>query len=80
MIASIVTTTTVSMVSIYTLAGSLALISILAMTAMLVGKDVTSMVSSKRAKRINKSLNIAIFPLLVVFVFVVVAKVAEIIK
>jgi hypothetical protein len=80
MIASIVTTTTVSMVSIYTLAGSLALISILAMTAMLVTKDLSSTVAGERARRISRALNIAIFPLLVVFVLLVVSKVAEIIK
>jgi cytochrome bd-type quinol oxidase subunit 2 len=79
MIASIVTTTTVSTVTVYTLAGSLALIGILAMAALLISKDVTATATSERAQRINRALNIALIPLMIVFGIVVIAKVMEII-
>jgi hypothetical protein len=79
MIASIVTTTTVSTVTVYTLAGSLALIGILAMAALLISKDVTATATSLRARRINQALNIALLPLLVVFALVVIAKVTNIV-
>jgi hypothetical protein len=80
MIATIVTTTTVSTVTVYTLAGSLALIGILAMAAMLISKDVTATASGERAKRINKALNIALIPLLIVFIVVVASKIAGLIN
>jgi hypothetical protein len=80
MIATIVTTTTVTTVTVYTLAGSLAIIGILALVAMLVSKDVSTTVASERARRVNKALNIAVFPLLVVFIFAVAAKVLEVLK
>ncbi len=79
MIATIVTTTTVSTVTVYTLAGSLALIGIVAMAALLISKDVTATATSLRARRINQALNIALLPLLVVFALVVVAKVTNIV-
>jgi len=75
MIATIVTTTTVSTVTVYTLAGSLALVGILAMMALLISKDVTSTANGERAKRIHRALNIALIPLLIVFVVVVASKV-----
>jgi hypothetical protein len=80
MIATIVTTTTVSTVTVYTLAGSLALIGILAMAALLISKDVTVTASSQRAKRINQALNIALVPLMIVFMAVVAAKVFDSLK
>ena len=79
MIATIVTTTTVSTVTVYTLAGSLALIGIVAMATLLISKDVTATATSLRARRINQALNIALLPLLVVFALVVVAKVTNIV-
>lgn len=75
MIATIVTTTTVTTVTVYTLAGSLALVGILAMAALLISKDVTATSSGERAKRINRALNIALIPLLIVFLAVVISKV-----
>jgi hypothetical protein len=78
MIATIVTTTTVSTVTVYTLAGSLAFIGILAMAAMLISKDVTTTAGGERAKRINRALNIALIPLLIVFVIVIASKVVGI--
>jgi hypothetical protein len=77
MIATIVTTTTVSTVTVYTLAGSLALIGILAMAALLISKDITTTASSERAKRINRALNIALVPLIIVFAAVMIAKILE---
>jgi hypothetical protein len=77
MIASTVTTTTVSTVTVYALAGSLALIAILAMIALLVSKDVTSTARSKLAQRVSQALNIGILPLFIVFMVVMVSKVAE---
>ena len=75
MIATIVTTTTVSTVTVYTLACSLALVGILAMAALLISKDVTANASGERAKRIHRALNIALIPLLIVFIVVVASKV-----
>lgn len=67
MIATIVTTTTVSTVALYTLGGSLALVGIAALATLLISKDVTSAGRSELARRVNRALNVALLPLLAVF-------------
>lgn len=80
MIATIVTTTTVSTVAVYTLGGSLALVGIAALATLLISKDVTSAGRSELARRINRALNIAFFPLLIVFLAAVAFHVGEVLR
>jgi hypothetical protein len=67
MIATIVTTTTVSTVTVVTLGGSLAIVGIAALVTLLISKDVTTTSTNQLARRVNKALNIALIPLIVIF-------------
>jgi hypothetical protein len=78
MITTIVTTSTVAIVNMYALGGTLALISLIAFATMLVSKDVTSNPLNKLTKRVNQAINIALIPLLVLFIVVVAAKIIQI--
>ena len=78
MITTIVTTSTVAIVNMYALGGTLALISLIAFATMLVSKDVTSNPMNKVTKRVNQAINIAFIPLLVLFIVIVVVKVIQI--
>ncbi len=59
-----VTTTTVTIAA----AGSLTLIVILTLLALLIQKEIVSGLDNIRAKRLSKALNVAIVPLVLVFV------------
>lgn len=72
---SIVTTSTVTTVAI---AGSLAIIGILILLALLVQKEVVTSASGSRYAKLGQALNIGIIPLLIGFVLIVVVKVADI--
>ena len=74
---STVTTTTVTTVA---LTGSFAVLSVLVLLALLVQKELTTTSGNEKLKRFGEILNIGIFPLLVVFVMMVIAKIAEVIK
>lgn len=77
MIATIVTTTTVSTVAVYTLGGALAIIGIMTLITLLISKDLSNAARSQYAQRLNRALNIAIFPLLVVFLAVVAFRISQ---
>jgi len=72
-----VTTTTVSTVTTIALAGSLALVSVMALLALLVQKEVTGSAANHRVRKLSRTLNIAIAPLLIAFLLIAASKVAE---
>jgi hypothetical protein len=78
MITTIVTTSTVAIVNMYALGGTLALISLIAFATMLVSKDVTSVPINRISKRVNQAINIAFIPLLVLFIVIVAVKIIQI--
>ncbi len=71
-----VTTTVLTAMS----ASSLALSVILALIALLVSKELISSGHGIRAQQVSRTLNIAIAPLLIVFVMTVVIRIAEILR
>ena len=75
---STVTTSTVSTVTTAALAGSVALVGVLILLALLVQKEFSSSAEGARYRTLSKALNIAIVPLLIAFILVVFARVAEI--
>ena len=74
---STVTTTTVTTVATATLVASLGLIAVLLLLTFLVQKEILSAASGQRAQVLSRLLNVAIWPLLLSFVFIVAVKVAE---
>lgn len=77
---STVTTSTVSTVTTAALAGSVALIGILVLLVLLVQKELSSAAAGTRFEALSKALNIGILPLMIAFVMVVVARVAEVLR
>ncbi len=77
---STITTSTVSNVTTAAVAGSLILIGILVLLALLIQKELTTASTSSRVRMFSKTLNIGIVPLLIVFVLVVVNRVAVVLK
>jgi hypothetical protein len=73
-----VTTTVVSIVSTVSLAGPLALVGVLTLLALLIQKEVTTASRQRTAVVLSRILDIGIIPLWLVFVIVVLIKVAEI--
>ena len=74
---STVTTSTISTVTTAALTGSVALIGILVLLSLMIQKEITVTATSNRLQRVSRYLNIALGPLLVVFVVLVVVKVME---
>jgi hypothetical protein len=74
-----VTTITTTTMTILTTgaATSLALIGILTLLALLIQKEIVSGLSSVRARRLSRALDVAIVPLIVVFVTAAALKLAE---
>ncbi|KPV52635.1 hypothetical protein SE17_14285 [Kouleothrix aurantiaca] len=70
------TTTTVTTVA----AASLALIAILTMLALLIQKEIIGGLSGERARRLSRALNVAIVPLVIVFVVTVGFKIADVLR
>jgi hypothetical protein len=70
-----ISTVTTSTVSTVTLAGSFALIGILVLFSLLIQKELASASDNPKLKKLGRAVNIAIIPLLIVFVLVVVNKV-----
>jgi len=68
------TTTTVTTVA----AATITLIAVLALLALLVQKEIFSNIQGARAKRISRALNVAIVPLVIVFIATVILKVYEV--
>ena len=56
----------------------MALIALLALTSVLVAKELSSAAQSPRVQRLGRGLNVAIIPLLMVFTAIVAAKLVEI--
>ena len=75
-----ISTVTTSTVSTVTLAGSFAVIGILVLLAFLVQKELMATGTGKNAKSLKMFLNIGIFPLILVFVAVVISKVLDTLK
>ena len=70
-----VTTTTTSIG-----AASLALIALLTLVTLLIQKEIIGGLEGARAQRLNRALNVAIAPLVVVFLVTVAIKVADILR
>jgi hypothetical protein len=74
---TMISTITVSTVSTVTLAGSFAFISILILLALLIQKELISTSTPDHVHRLKKFLNFGIFPLILVFVAMVVFKITQ---
>lgn len=74
-----VTTTTTTTVTTFGVA-SLALIAIVTMLVLLVSKEIILATKQPWALRFNKAVNVAIIPLLVVFITTVVMRVAAVLQ
>ena len=77
---STVTTTTVSILTTPAIAGSLALIAILLLFALLLQKEVATASADSRLRQLSRVLNISIVPLLFAFIMIVIYKVAEVLN
>ncbi len=75
-----VTPTTISILTTAALAGSLSLIVIFVLIALLIQKELTTAAGGSRLKRVRQMLNMAIVPLLIVFILTVIVKVTEVLK
>jgi hypothetical protein len=73
-----VSTVTTSTVTTVAFAGSLAVIGILILLALLIQKEMVTSASGSRFTKLGRALNIGILPLLIAFVLIVIAKVAEV--
>ncbi len=73
---STVTTSTVTTLANFSLAGTLGLIAILFLLALLLQKEISTTITNKKMERWSKALNVAIPSLMVVFVSIVVVRVA----
>ena len=72
---STITTSTITTVAI---AGSLAIIGILILLALLIQKEIVTSASGNRYSKLGQALNIGIIPLLIAFVLLVIVKVSDV--
>ena len=72
---STVTTSTVTTLTNVALAGTLGLITIVVLVILMIQKEVTSTVRDRRTERLSGALNIALVPLVIVFVAIVLTKI-----
>jgi hypothetical protein len=77
---STVTTTTVSTVTSLALAGSLALVCVITLVALLIQKELMTPAEGRLAQVLSRALNIGIVPLLLTFVLIVAVRMAEALK
>jgi uncharacterized paraquat-inducible protein A len=75
---STVTTSTVSSITSVALIGTLGAIGVVVLFTLLIQKELLSASSDTRMLRLQRTLNIAIWPLIAVFVLIVIAKIVEI--
>jgi hypothetical protein len=75
---STVTTSTVSSITSAALFGTLGIIGTVVLITLLVQRELTSVSSDIRLLRLQRVLSIAIWPLIVVFILIAVAKAVEI--
>jgi hypothetical protein len=73
---STVTTSTVTTLTNVSLAGTLGLIGVVFLLTLLVQKEISTTMSGKKMERWSRALNIGIPPLLIVFVTIVIARIA----
>lgn len=73
-----VTTTTTTVTTV--VAASVALIAILALVALLIQKEIFGSLDSPLAKQIARALNIAILPLVIVFIATAAFKVYDVLR
>ena len=74
-----VTTTTTSVLTTAA-AASLALIAILTLILLLIQKEIFGGRNERRAQRLSRTLNVAIVPLVIIFVLTVAFKVADVLR
>jgi hypothetical protein len=77
---STVTTSTVSTITSAALFGTVGVIGILVLIMLLIQKEMISGSQDVRVLRMHRALNIAIVPLLVVFILLVATKIAEVLQ
>jgi hypothetical protein len=77
---STVTTSTVSTVTTAAIAGSVALIGVVLLFALLFQKEITTADTSGRYKKLGQALLIGIIPLLIAFVLIVGSRVLDVLK
>jgi hypothetical protein len=77
---STVTTSTVSILTTPVMAGSMAIIAIIILLALLLQKEVATASADSRLRRLSRVLNISIIPLLLAFTLIVVYRVAEVLN
>ncbi|MGE5221475.1 MAG: hypothetical protein ACM3PY_03500 [Omnitrophica WOR_2 bacterium] len=75
-----ITTSTITIVATLAIAGSLGLTAILVLLSLLIQKEIASSVQGSRCKRFSRTLNIGIIPLLIVFVWIVAARVMDVLR
>lgn len=78
--SSTVTTAAVTTVSSAAMIGSLGLMLIVALIALLIKKEVVSSIDNPRVKTISKVLNVAIVPLMMAFTFVLTVQLAAVVS
>ena len=71
MMISTVTTSTVSVLTTAHLAGSLVVISIMILLALLVQKEIATAAANSRRRQFNQVFNIGVVPLLIAFILIV---------
>ncbi|NLX09219.1 MAG: hypothetical protein GXY36_06150 [Chloroflexi bacterium] len=76
---STVTTATVTTVTTVALATTLSAIAMVTLLALLLQKEIVTFSDSDRAQALNRRLNVAIVPLLMVFVMLVLVKVIQVV-
>jgi uncharacterized BrkB/YihY/UPF0761 family membrane protein len=74
---STITTSVVSSIATVAMAGSLALISIVTLVAMLIQKEFASPADKPTARALTRALNIGILPLVISFAVLVIFKIAD---
>lgn len=75
MVTTVTTTTTTAVTAVA--AAAITLIAILTLLALLIQKEIFSSIRGTRAKRISRTLTVAIVPLLVVFITTVIFKIYD---
>ncbi len=75
-----ITTSTITTITTAAIAGSLGLTAILVFLSLLVQKEIASSAEGSRFKRLSRTLNIGIIPLLIVFILIVAARVLDVLR
>ena len=78
MISTVVTTSTVSTATATAITGSLTIIGVIVLLALLVQKELFSSSENKQSVRFSQVLNIALPAMLIAFVMIVISKITEI--